>query len=144
VHYAVQHGVLAKHLEPRLIPLRGVKPINQGSDALDRLAAEIKDPNYRIFAEEGLLHVISSNTHLFGKDPFLVFEELLAQRPKNLNASHAFYLGYEMAKALTAITLDKEYRQDESLDWGFLTQPETTHRLPRRMPRENADDAEDR
>ncbi len=41
--------------------------------------------------------------------------------------SHAFYLGYEMAKAKTALTLSKAYRQDQALEWGFLTEPEISH-----------------
>jgi hypothetical protein len=40
-----------------------------------------------------------------------------------------------MAKAVTALTLDKEYRQDEALDWGYLTRAEMSHRL-KRMPGE--------
>ena len=51
------------------------------------------------------------------------------QLPQNLDASHAFYLGYEMAKAATALTLGKQYQQDEALDWGYLTQDEVSHRL---------------
>ena len=42
--------------------------------------------------------------------------------------SHAFYLGYELMKAKTALTLSKAYRQDQALDWGFLTEPEVSHR----------------
>jgi hypothetical protein len=42
--------------------------------------------------------------------------------------SHAFYLGYELAKATTALTLGKQYTQDEALDWGFLTRPEQSLR----------------
>ena len=42
--------------------------------------------------------------------------------------SHAFYLGYELMKAKTALTLSKNYRQDQALDWGFLTEPEVSHR----------------
>jgi hypothetical protein len=49
--------------------------------------------------------------------------------PKNLDAAHAFYLGYEMCKAATAMTLAKQYTQDEALDWGFLTRPEMRHYL---------------
>ena len=45
-----------------------------------------------------------------------------------IDASHAFYLGYEMAKAVTALTLGKNYVQDQALRWGFLTVPEQTHR----------------
>jgi hypothetical protein len=61
-------------------------------------------------------------------DPFDLFEKLLATEPENVDASHAFYLGYEMAKAATALTLGKEYRQDEALDWGWLTREERSHR----------------
>ena len=48
--------------------------------------------------------------------------------------AHAFYLGYELAKARTALTLGKHYRQDQALDWGFLTVPEVSA-LERRKPR---------
>jgi dihydropteroate synthase len=131
MHYALTHNTLAKHLEPRLIPLRGTQPVAQGAAALDRLASEIKDNNYRIFAEDDRLHLISAGMHLEGNDPFLLIAELLSRGPKNLDAGHAFYLGYEMAKAVTALTLDKEYRQDEALDWGYLTREEASHRLKR-------------
>jgi dihydropteroate synthase-like protein len=131
VHFAVKREVLPKHLEPKLIPLRGVAPTCQGNEALDRLAMDIKDSNYRIFAEDGLLHLVSAGMHLSDADPFRLFDEILARQPRNLDARHAFYLGYEMAKAVTALTLDKEYRQDEALDWGYLTRPETSHRLRR-------------
>jgi dihydropteroate synthase len=143
VHYAVKHSILAKHLEPNLIPLRGQKPVEQGHEALDRLAAEVKDSNYRIFAESGKLHLISTGMHLQEGDPFLLFEQLLSRKPKNLDAGHAFYLGYEMAKAVTALTLDKEYRQDEALDWGFLSRAETSHRLKRMPVRDEATDMEE-
>ena len=39
----------------------------------------------------------------------------------DIDPSHAFYLGYEMAKAVTALTLGKNYTQDQALRWGFLT-----------------------
>jgi dihydropteroate synthase len=70
--------------------------------------------------------------HLSDTDPFRLFEQLLATHPKNVDPSHAFYLGYELAKATTALTLGKEYQQDESLHWGFLTVPEQSHRLTKR------------
>jgi hypothetical protein len=43
-----------------------------------------------------------------------------------LDASHSFYLGYEMCKAVTALTLGKQYQQDQPLSWGFLTQEEVS------------------
>jgi hypothetical protein len=32
-----------------------------------------------------------------------------------------------MAKAVTSLTLGKDYRQDQALDWGHLTRPEIAH-----------------
>ena len=54
--------------------------------------------------------------------------------------SHAFYLGYELAKARTALTLHKDYRQDQALDWGFLTEPEAprSDRRTRKPPESTA------
>jgi hypothetical protein len=34
-----------------------------------------------------------------------------------------------MCTAATALTLDKQYQQDEPLDWGFLTRDEARHYL---------------
>jgi dihydropteroate synthase-like protein len=133
VYQAVQHRMLPKHLEPRLVMLRDPKPLQYGEQELAKLAAELKDHNYRIFAEDGKIHLLCAGLHLADADPFVLFEQLSAREPKNLDASHAFYLGYEMAKAVTALTLAKDYRQDEALDWGFLTKPETSHR-PRLSP----------
>jgi dihydropteroate synthase-like protein len=133
VWYAEHHRTLPKRLEPGLVMLRDPKLAPQGEEALDRLAREIKDPNYRLFAENDLVHAISAGLHLADADPFVLFEKLLAAAAKGIEPSHAFYLGYEMAKAVTALTLAKEYRQDEALDWGFLTRAETSHR-PTRIP----------
>jgi len=89
----------------------------------------------RIFAQGGEIHLISSKLHLAEKDPFLLFERLQSVEEREISPSHAFYLGYEMAKAVTALTLGKQYEQDESLDWGYLTVAETSHRLDTRRPK---------
>src|SRR5208337_3860612 len=96
--------------------------------ALDALALTIKDPNWRIFAEGGVIHAINNQMHIIDKDPFLIFARMGV-----IDASHAFYLGYELMKAKTALTLSKDYRQDQALQWGFLTEPEESH-LARRRP----------
>jgi dihydropteroate synthase-like protein len=134
VHYAHVHRTLPKRLDPRLVMLRDSEVMRHGAETLQRLAQEIKDPNYRLFAEDGMLHAISAGLHATDTDPFALFEKLQAASPRPIDASHAFYLGYELAKALTALTLDKEYRQDEALDWGFLTRSEQFHRLTRSRP----------
>jgi hypothetical protein len=38
-------------------------------------------------------------------------------------------------KAKTALTLSKSYRQDQALDWGFLTEPEVSHQERKRAER---------
>lgn len=134
VHYAVKHRVLPKHLEPRLVMLRDVKLFEHGPKALDQLAAAITDPAYRIFAEQGTLHAITAGQHWQGTDPYELFEQMLSQAASPIDAEHAFYLGYEMAKATIALALGKNYRQDEALEWGMLTVRELT-RLERRALR---------
>jgi dihydropteroate synthase len=124
VHFAVKHRRLPKHIEPKLHLLRDETLRRHGRAELDRLASEIRDRNFRIFAEDGSIHVLSSELHLEGTDPFELFPKLGVS-----DASHAFYLGYEMAKAVTALTLGKNYTQDEALRWGFLTREERSHRL---------------
>ena len=69
------------------------------------------------------LHAINRDGHRHGTDPFELFEKLGPVDP-----AHAFYLGYEMAKAVTALTLGKNYTQDQALRWGFLTREEKSHR----------------
>jgi dihydropteroate synthase len=126
VHHAVTNRTLPKHVEPRLVTLRAGKPQAYGPEALAALALAIRDPNIRVFAEGGEVHVVGAGLHLAARDPFALFAELEAARP-DIDPSHAFYLGYEMAKAVTALTLSKDYRQDQALEWGHLTQPEIAH-----------------
>jgi dihydropteroate synthase len=132
VYHAYRHRTLPKRVEPRLVMLRDAEVLGYGDAALKQLAVQLKDHNYRLFAESGKVHAITAGQHLSDSDPFLLFEKLQATAEKPVDASHAFYLGYEMAKAATALTLGKEYRQDEALDWGLLTQAEQYHRLARR------------
>jgi dihydropteroate synthase len=140
VYHAYRHHTLPKRVEPRLVMLRDAEVLGYGPEALEQLAAQLKDHNYRIFAESGQVHAISAGQHLSDADPYLLFEKLQAQASRPIDASHAFYLGYEMAKAATALTLGKEYRQDEALDWGLLTQAEQFHRLAR-APRDRTADS---
>jgi len=129
VRHAVANKVLPKRIEPKLVMLRDPKVHTQGLAALGELARNITDPNYRIFAEHGELHVMNATVYLRGCDPFELFAELLKADPR-LDCSHSFYLGYEFAKAVTALTLGKQYTQDRALRWGFLTVEELEHRNP--------------
>lgn len=121
-HFAVTRRRLPKHVEPRLHLLRDEAVHRHGPEALRDLAARIKDKSFRIFAEDGRIHVLSAGTHIAGEDPLELFPAMGVE-----DASHAFYLGWEMAKAATALQLGKSYVQDEALRWGFLTVEERKH-----------------
>ena len=129
VYHAVYERVLPKHLEPDLVMFRDPKLYEVGEAGLEQLARDVTDRNYRLFAERGEIHVINGSMHLRGTDPFTLFEEM-QRRDAKLDASHAFYMGYEMAKAVTALTVGKNYTQDQALRWGFLTVTEVSHRGP--------------
>ncbi len=125
IHFAIENGTIAKHISSSLVMLRDPKRKELGENPLAELASQLKDPNYRIFAERGQLHVMNRDGYWRGGDAFEVFDQLARTNTK-LSASHAFYLGYEMAKAMTALTLGKQYQQDEALNWGLLTRPEAS------------------
>jgi dihydropteroate synthase-like protein len=127
MYHAVSRQTLPKHIEPGLVALRDVRVPAFGRDALEAIAARVKDGNWRIFAEDGMLIAINGQNFLTEIDPFVLFDKMKVSDP-----SHAFYLGYELMKARTALTLDKNYRQDQALDWGHLTEPEVSHRERKR------------
>ncbi|KAA1259787.1 hypothetical protein LF1_23240 [Rubripirellula obstinata] len=132
VSYSLRNRVPPKRLSDQLVMLRDPKLRPYTDQALAELANTIKDNNYRLFAQGDLIHLVSAGIHLFGDDPFELFDRLLnEQKVDNVDASHAFYLGYEMAKASIAMTLGKQYNQDQALDWGMLTQEEDLHRIKR-------------
>ena len=141
VYHACKGRVLPKHLAPELVLLRDPKLRIHGAAVLADLAARVTDRNFRLFAEEGRLHVLNNKMHLEGTDPFALFDEL--QRRDPVDPSHAFYLGWEMAKAMTALTLGKNYTQDQALRWGFLTVPEESHQGKMKRDRDEERPAHD-
>jgi hypothetical protein len=136
MHHAVTRRVLPKHLDARLVMLRDTEVEETPLADITELAAQLRDNNYRIYAADGEVHLVAAGLHWHDADPFVLMERLRTSgadgtAPKNLDAGHAFYLGYEMCKAAMALTLGKTYRQDEALDWGLATRRETRHYLKR-------------
>ncbi len=119
MHHAVTHQTLPKHLDCGLVMLRDPKLHPVDAQELADLADRLTDRNIRIFADarRGSLHAMNDRVHAADEDPFALFEKLGID-----DASHAFYLGYEMAKAVTAMRLGKNYVQDEPLSWGLLSE----------------------
>jgi dihydropteroate synthase-like protein len=132
MRHALSHAVLPKHLDSRLVLLRDPKVVEMTPDELAQIAERITDPNYRVVVQAGTLHLFNRDGHWSGRDPFELIRQASSAAPKPLDALHAFYLGYELCKAATALALDKQYTQDEPLRWGFLTVAEQSH--VRRLP----------
>ena len=122
--HAINNRALPKHIDSRLVLLRDPRVNELGDETLRTLASQIKDPNYRIFVERGELHVMNRDGYWHGTDPFVLFDQFKAAASEALADEHAFYLGHELCKAATALTLGKQYTQDEALRWGFLTTAE--------------------
>ena len=107
--------------------LRDPKIVEMTDEEITQLAKRITDPNYRIFVQGGMIHLLNRDGHWQGNDPFELIRQATAAG-KPIDPPHAFYLGYEMSKAATALALGKQYTQDQALSWGFLTVPEISHR----------------
>ena len=124
VHHAVTQPLAAQ--ARRAAPGRAC--VIRGSPNSDRTVwpscnSEFATPTGGIFAEAGKIVAMNNEQLQSDQDPFVLFEQM-----RVTDAAHAFYLGYEMMKAKTALTLSKNYRQDQAMDWGFLTEPEQSHR----------------
>ena len=130
VHYATQQRTPPKNLEPNLVLLRDGRVTEYSEATIATIADTIRDNNFRIFTSGGEVHVVAARLHVRGVDPYEVMQQVLASHlGPTIDSGHAFYLGYELCKAVQAITLGKQYEQDESLNWGFLTRHEQHVRL---------------
>lgn len=138
-HYAVSQKTVPKRLNEGLVMLRDGRLHRFPPEVFQQLAQSIRDPNYRLYAQDDELHLIGADLHLVDKDAFFLFERLMAaEKLAEVDPSHAFYLGFELAKASIALQLGKQYTQDQALRWGILTVEEPSHRLERgkRLERE--------
>ena len=120
VRHSISHRVLPKHLGGQLVLLRDPRLHELGEQGLKQLADRLTDPNFRVFAERQEIHLMNRDGYWHGSDPYEVFDRMIAAVGP-LNSEHAFYLGMELCKARTALTLGKQYTQDQALRWGFLT-----------------------
>jgi dihydropteroate synthase-like protein len=97
-----------------LLSLHELKPYPQAPEEIAAAAAGVRDANFRIAAAADGIHVYNRDGHHAAADPFDLFPKLAV----DADGAHAFYLGYELAKAEIARALGKRYAQDNPLDWG--------------------------
>jgi dihydropteroate synthase len=119
MYHAVTKKVVPKHVDDRLVTVKDPKILEYGETELRELQSRITDPNFRIFTDRDTITVLNRDLFVRGTDIQEIFAQLGVAE-----ATHAFYLGKELAKAKLAITLGKTYRQEGSLSWGYLTPPD--------------------
>jgi dihydropteroate synthase len=116
MHFALERGTTPKHVDNRLLTVKDEDFRPFAEDELRELHAQVRDPNYRIFADADWIYVFNAERFVKGTDFNEIFEQLGVTE-----ATHAFYLGKELMKATIARSLRKNYRQESPLDWGYMT-----------------------
>lgn len=116
MHAAVANGIPPADLDPALLCLRDRRPFPATPEQIAELAAGVRDGNVRITAAADGVHAYNRDGHHVADDPFALWPLLGIA-----DASHAFYLGVELARAQIAAQLGKRYVQDEELSWGIAT-----------------------
>ncbi len=100
-----------------LLGLHDKRPFTYSAEEINEIASQIKDPSFRIQVSEQGLHIYNRDGIYEAQDPFVLYPHLKVDD----DASHAFYLGVELARAQIAWQLGKRYAQDQELEWGVST-----------------------
>ncbi len=114
---AKEQNTLPKHIDPGLMALHETSPFPYQLDEIRDLAAQIKDPSYRIQISSEGLHIFNRDGFHSAVDPYELFPKLAVET----DGGHAFYLGVELARAEIAWQLGKRFNQDQALLWGCAT-----------------------
>jgi dihydropteroate synthase len=122
MHYAVTHRTIPKGIDDRLVTVKDPVVLSYSEDELRALQAEITDPNFRIFTDRETITVLNSERWVRTTEVGNI-GDIFAKLDVR-EATHAFYLGKELARASLAVTLGKTYRQEGALSWGYLTPPD--------------------
>ncbi len=110
-------GRLPRGYSHGLLGLHDRKPFTYTTDEIKETASQIKDPSFRIQVSEEGVHIYNRDGIFEATDPFDLYQYLKVED----DASHAFYLGVELARAQIAWQLNKRYVQDQELTWGVAT-----------------------
>lgn len=120
MYRARQDHSLPKQLHGGLTALHERKPFPYQTAEVEKAAAAIKDPSYRIQVTSDGIHIYNRDMYAIATDPFALYPRLDVEQ----DGGHAFYLGVELGRAEIAHQLGKRYSQDQPLDWGAAAQTE--------------------
>ncbi|HUD26666.1 MAG TPA: DUF6513 domain-containing protein [Burkholderiaceae bacterium] len=121
---------LPRDLTDALLTVHARRPFPYSSDEIAQVAAEVRDPNFRIQVGERGIHVFNRDGLFVAADPYQLYPDLGVEQ----DGAHAFYLGVELARAQVAWQLGKRYAQDEELDWGCAYERPPEDPLTQRAP----------
>ncbi len=115
---AKENNSLPKHIDPSLMTVHDTAPFPYQYQEIQELAAQIKDPSYRIQTSTEGIHIFNRDGLHSATDPFDLYPKLDVEN----DGGHAFYLGVELARAEIAWQLGKRFTQDQTLDWGCASE----------------------
>jgi dihydropteroate synthase-like protein len=120
MHAAKNDDRLPRGYSNGLLGLHDRRPFTYSADEVKEIAGMIKDPSFRIQVTENGMHIYNRDGIYESIDPFALYPNLKVDN----DASHAFYLGVELARAQIAWQLKKRYVQDQELEWGVNSEPQ--------------------
>lgn len=120
MHAAARQRSLPKGMSDALMTVHAKHPFPDTPQEIAATAALVRDPNFRVQVSEAGVHVYNRDGLRLGQGAF----ELWPQLGLDNDASHAFYMGVELAHAELAWRLGKRYVQDQPLDWGCAVERE--------------------
>jgi dihydropteroate synthase-like protein len=120
MHAAARQRALPKGFNDALMTVHAKHPFPDTPEEIEAVAAQVRDPNFRVQVSAAGLHVYNRDGHRLGQGAF----ELWPQLKLDADAPHAFYMGVELAHAEIAWQLGKRYVQDQPLDWGCAVKRE--------------------
>jgi dihydropteroate synthase-like protein len=126
MHAAARQRALPKGMSDALMTVHAKHPFPDTPDEIAATAAQVRDPNFRVQVSAAGVHVYNRDGLRLGKAAFDLWPQLGLEN----DASHAFYMGVELAHAELAWRLGKRYVQDQPLDWGCAA-PRVTEDLAR-------------
>ena len=118
MYAAKQANSLPKHISADLLTVHDTAPFPYSRGEIEAIAAEIKDPSFRIQISSEGLHVFNRDGFHSAQDPFDLYPKLGVES----DGGHAFYLGVELGRAQIAWQLGKRFTQDQPLNWGCAAQ----------------------
>ena len=122
---AREEGALPRDFSDSLLMLRSRRPFPDTPEEILAMSAYVKDPNFRIQVSRDGIHTFNRDGFHSAQDPYALWPQLGLEN----DASHAFYMGVELARAHHAWLLGKRYEQDEDLNWGAGLPPADENKL---------------